>query len=489
MPRKRKWTVLICSCLLAFAGSFFQELPTPLGRRLQGESLACRNGTDEHKNTTKHLEASDHGEEPPPADRCLDLSSVEYNGLTTAFFFATGAVAIFATLAIKQYGQKWLIWTCGLLTLAGVLVFVGGSYLEDNRMAFGALMLGRIIYGLGNGLRVTVCAHRVNELWKESTQMKGLYVLAAALGSAFSFYLNGQVLDAIGMSNAIWISVGLTALATVAALIQGKVDTDQDDEEKEGRSLRRSVKEGFHHFRQNVEPVFWWFTIALFLIHALITTFVVNAPTLLEDGSGYSERQAIWIIGLVYDLSILIPLFGFLVDRVGHRDYWMTLGAILIFSAFAVYLSSSSINSIVMTVIIGLGFAIFSPLCAASNAMVAPEDTEGVAESIQKFFRFVGAGFFALVAGLILDNDAVDEKKAFEYLMIMLLCMGVVGTLACVMMIWANRRSEERALSRTAKEHKQKIKEEETKEEETKEEETEAGRRTWDPLMPNLHPT
>lgn len=143
-------------------------------------------------------------------------------------------------------------------------------------------MLGRIIYGLGNGLRVAVCAHRVNELWKESTQMKGLYVLAAALGSAFSFYLNGQVLDAIGMSNAIWISVGLTALATVAALIQGKVDTDKDDEEKEGRSLRQSVKEGFHHFRQNVEPVFWWFTIALFLIHALITTFVINAPTLLE---------------------------------------------------------------------------------------------------------------------------------------------------------------------------------------------------------------
>ena len=89
----------------------------------------------------------------------------------------------------------------------------------------------------------------------------------------------------------------------------------------------------------------------------------------------------------------------------------MALGATLIFSAFAVYLSSTTINSIVMSVITGLGFAVFSPLVAASTSMVAPDDTEGVADCIQKFFRFIGAGSFALIAGLILDNDAVEEVE------------------------------------------------------------------------------
>ncbi|GAV09478.1 hypothetical protein RvY_19017 [Ramazzottius varieornatus] len=36
MSRKRNWTVLICSCLLAFAGSLFQDLP--LGGRLREEN-------------------------------------------------------------------------------------------------------------------------------------------------------------------------------------------------------------------------------------------------------------------------------------------------------------------------------------------------------------------------------------------------------------------------------------------------------------------
>ena len=121
MTRKRNWTVLICSCILAFAGNFFQELPTPLGRRLQGESPAC------HSNSTSEIEEANLNEtgsieptdEHPPADRCLNLSSVEYNGLTTVFFFATGFVAIFAALGLKQYGQKWLLWTSGFFTLIG----------------------------------------------------------------------------------------------------------------------------------------------------------------------------------------------------------------------------------------------------------------------------------------------------------------------------------------------------------------------------------
>ena len=125
-------------------------------------------------------------------------------------------------------------------------------------------------------------------------------MLFARAGSAFSFYLNGVLLDRIGMSNAIWIAVGLTSLGTLAALIQGKVDTDQEDKEKKGRSLGKSAKEGWHIFKTNVEPVYWCFTMALFLIFSLVTTFTVNAPILLEVNILATKiNSRIWAIKLL----------------------------------------------------------------------------------------------------------------------------------------------------------------------------------------------
>ncbi|GAU91808.1 hypothetical protein RvY_03997 [Ramazzottius varieornatus] len=442
MAKWEKWTVLACSCLLTFAHNFFSEITTPLSRRLEGDSTVCRVN-------------SSH------PDHCLDLSSTEYNGLTTAFFFATAVTCFFADLALKQYGQKWLLWSAGALSVIGVLIFAGGSYLENSRAAFAVLLVGRIIYGFGNGFRTAVCGHRVNKIWKDSTQIKSLFTLSARLGSAFSFLLNGGILDTIGMSNAIWIAFGLTALSAVAAWVEGYIDTkgysDDDDEEIFGRTLWQSIKDGLWEFRKNVDKLFWFFTIAYVVIHSLITTFTANAPALLEDRGGYSERDAIWVIGIVYDMSLLIPLVGLIVDKTGHRDYWMTLGTIFIFSAFAAYLSSNQISAIAMTVFIGLGYAIFSPVSSASTSMVAPDKTEGFSEGLLNFLRYFTAGSFALVAGLILDNDKVEgitERMAWYYLIVALLVVSVVGALASLLMIYANHRSEKQPLTRDIKEHK-----------------------------------
>ena len=158
-------------------------------------------------------------------------------------------------------------------------------------------------------------------------------------------------------------------------------------------------------------------------------------------------------------MSLLIPLIGWIVDKTGRRDYWMTLGTIFIFLSLAAYLASSNISAIPMTVFIGLGYAIFSPVSSASTSMVAPDRTEGFADAVLDFLRYFWAGMFALIAGLILDNEkveAVDESTAWYYLIVVLLGMGVVGAVSCLLMIWANYRSERRPLSRTIEKHKKK---------------------------------
>lgn len=108
MANRQQWIVLACSCLCAFSGNFFSEITTPLSRRLQGDSPACRNSASSSSATTSTTSSS--SEEKPP-DHCLDLSSTEYNSLSAAFTYATGFSAVYSALAIKQHGQRWMIWS------------------------------------------------------------------------------------------------------------------------------------------------------------------------------------------------------------------------------------------------------------------------------------------------------------------------------------------------------------------------------------------
>lgn len=168
--------------------------------------------------------------------------------------------------------------------------------------------------------------------------------------------------------------------------------------------------------------------------------------------------EALYIISLVYDLSIFVPLIGFAVDKTGRRDYWMTLGTVFILTAFAAYLASDSFNSIIMTVLIGIGYAIFSPISSASTSIVAPEHTRGVANAILKFLRYIGAGTFSLIAGGILDKTKEDtsDKEVWRYLIILLLVMAVIATVTSLGMIWGNRRSKDQPLTITEDERRKK---------------------------------
>ena len=127
-------------------------------------------------------------------------------------------------------------------------------------------------------------------MWKDSTQVKGLYVMSGRLGSAFSYGLSGATLDAIGMSNAIWISVGLTVVASVGALVQGYVDTD-DDIHSTGTSRWESTKHGVHQFFSNVDAIYCWFAVPYFLIHSIVSIFTTNAPSLLVVSVPVSEHM------------------------------------------------------------------------------------------------------------------------------------------------------------------------------------------------------
>ncbi|GAU91965.1 hypothetical protein RvY_04120 [Ramazzottius varieornatus] len=170
----------------------------------------------------------------------------------------------------------------------------------------------------------------------------------------------------------------------------------------------------------------------------------------------YTEQGAIWIAGVVYLMSIVIPFTGYLVDEGGYRDWWMAAGAALILSPFAACLALTSFNSIRMSALIGLGYAIFDSVSSSSTNIVAPDNTKGTANAILKFLRYFAVGSFALVAGTLLDQQKKKTEGGTVWINLLtrLLIMSVLATCGSLVMVWAKLKSKEKPLSLKEKEHR-----------------------------------
>ena len=162
------------------------------------------------------------------------------------------------------------------------LIFVGGSYSFTTEEAYALFFLGRVAYGIGNGIRTTVCGHRLHHLWKENLKVQTLYMLSSRLGSAFSFALAGAVLDPLGMRKTIWIAVGLSCVSVFTSWIQSLVDSDDDLHVVHHYQTRwQASKGGLRNFASNVVTIYWFFAITYLLVFCIITTLTGNGAGLL----------------------------------------------------------------------------------------------------------------------------------------------------------------------------------------------------------------
>ena len=156
------------------------------------------------------------------------------------------------------------------------IFFAAGIYAEDMT-AYAILIIGRVLYGLGNGASLTTSNHMINNSWTNNAAPMAWYLLCGRAGSALNYALNGGLLSLIGISGSLWVAVGITGVAGVAGLILGFQDDGSEEKSTEDYSNRR----GLWNFLKKAKWIFWTFAMVYFLVHSTISTFTGNGPNLL----------------------------------------------------------------------------------------------------------------------------------------------------------------------------------------------------------------
>lgn len=166
----------------------------------------------------------------------------------------------------------------------------------------------------------------------------------------------------------------------------------------------------------------------------------------------FSEDYASYVVGIVHYVAIIIPVVGILIDRFGKRDYWMAAGSIFAVVAFSVYYEVKNFHVWILSLLLGLGYALFDPTASSSTSIVSPHGTDGMANGVLKFFRYIAVGAVTTGAGAILDNTSEIPNQEWKGFVILLLVLSVVAVISAFLMVWFNSRSEKRPLSPTFKE-------------------------------------
>ena len=137
-------------------------------------------------------------------------------GLLTAIYPATWSVVQLATGALSdRIGRKHLI-------VGGMWVQAAGIGLTARGGGFGEFVAGAVLLGIGTAMVYPTLLAAIGDVaapsWRASAV--GVYRLWRDLGYALGALLAGITADVMGVSGAIWIVAGITAMSGAAAAVR-----------------------------------------------------------------------------------------------------------------------------------------------------------------------------------------------------------------------------------------------------------------------------
>ena len=128
--------------------------------------------------------------------------------------------------------------------------------------------------------------------------------------------------------------------------------------------------------------------------------------------------------GYVYLAAIFAtPLFGLMVDKVGHRAFFMAFGTALLAITFPI-LGYTNMNLWVSTVLIGIAFSLVPAVLWPAVPYVVTAERLGTAYGLMTMLQNIGLTVCNLAAGMLNDASGASPDNPSGYLpMLWMFCL------------------------------------------------------------------
>ncbi|XP_041086102.1 major facilitator superfamily domain-containing protein 1 isoform X3 [Polyodon spathula] len=355
-----RFLVLFFNCLLTFGSYFCFDIPSVLQDQFQG-NLTCVNST--MTNSSDCVEG-------------LGMSPQEYNLLYAVYAWTNAVVVILAGFLIDKLGNRFGVFLFSFLTVLGSAVFALGSHFKGTAYLLPLMLTGRLIFGSGNG-SLTIVQNRITAFWfkgKELALAFGLALAFSRLGSVLNFFLTQRVEAHFGIQWTLWGGTLLCVLGFLAAITVSALDKmGMKQLGLDGLIQQESKKVRIQDLRY-LPLRYWLLVLTIMFFYNGVFPFVADASKFIQDKySGYSQREAAYIAGAVYDSSLVLSAtVGILIDSVGLRGVFAVGCAVLTLPVFAL-LAFTFVPPLVSTLWLGVTYS-FAACCEDPSGAMAAGD-------------------------------------------------------------------------------------------------------------------
>lgn len=418
-----RFLVLFFNCMLTFGSYFCFDMPSVL----QDDFTNSENCTNVTTGNVSHQVCD--------CDGCLGMSDDDYNLLYAIYAWTNALVVIGAGFLIDKLGNRLGVFLFSFLCVLGSCTFAAGAFLKGTSYLLPVMLLGRLLFGSGNG-SLTIVQNRITAYWfknKELALAFGITLAFSRLGSVLNFFLTQSFKDVHGLPWTLWGGAMLCGLGFICALVVSFLDKmgvralgDEDNLKMQSKKLKVT---DIKHFSLS----YWLLALAIMFFYNGVFPFVADASKFIHLKYHMDPKVSAYIAGAVYDVSmVLSPFLGGVIDVIGKRGILALLCSLLTIPLFGL-LAFTTVYPLVCTLWLGVTYSFAAASLWPSIPLVVSQATVGTAMGLTTSIQMIGIGISNLIVGQILgkndkDQDADQTLRRWKFVMIFLLA----NSLACV---------------------------------------------------------
>lgn len=334
----------------------------------------------------------------------LDKMGVRFTGLMAAIVMVLGtALKYWAVSTTSLDGQMWHI-----------------LWFDVKAQVFMAA-LGFAIFAVG----IEVAGITVSKIivkWfkgKELALAMGLEMATARLGTALALSTSVPIARAFGIidvSRPILVCLIMLCIGLISYIVYCFMDKKLDESENLSDEPA-SDEEAFKImdiFKIITNKGFWYIAILCVLFYSAVFPFLKYASDLMVNKFGVSESLAGSIPAMLpFGTILLTPFFGSLYDRKGKGATIMIIGSILLIlvhALFSIPFLNNWMFSIVLILILGVGFSLVPSAMWPSVPKIIPENQLGTAYALIFWVQNWGLMGVPALIGWVLEKYCITGQ-------------------------------------------------------------------------------
>jgi MFS family permease len=339
----------------------------------------------------------------PVADslqRLLHYSDTQIGTLNAIYSFPNIVMVLIGGVIVDRFGTR-------LSTLIFGVICLIGAGITASSPSFPVMAAGRLVFGLGAESMIVAITVAIGQ-WFVGRQLGfafGVNLSIARAGSYCADYSTTwfKPLYDRGWQPPLLLSAGFSLFAVVACaayyLLESRAARKFDL--KQPAAPDRIVWSDLLRFDRS-----YWYIVGLCVtfysvIFPFRSTFAIKY---FQHAHGLSLQEAGALNSYVFAAAIVFtPLFGLMVDKIGHRAGFMAFGTFLLAAVFPI-LGYTHLNLWVSTVLIGIAFSLVPAVIWPAVPYLVEPARLGTGYGLMTMVQNIGLFLFNLAAGAL--NDA-----------------------------------------------------------------------------------